>query len=301
VFLNEIAAQLDAFFRLDRFEPDSPFSGLVPGVYAGAGIAFENYLEPTFLETCHGLMVRNGQAVNRIRTIVFLSEEILDTVLDRGERDVLLITHHPLVMETGGRGFLPLPERYFFRMQERAISVYALHTPLDVHDTVSTGRALARELGIEGLNAFYRVSGGYAGVRCAGVHGRLPTPLLFDDLLEKVTSVTGVSDPHFIRHHQAVQTVGVIPGGTGVPGILEACDLGNDVLVTGTYYNLVQTGIGQRYRDEFEAIREELKISLVECSHYASEAVVMRTDVIALCAERFGIDCEFIPQADPWY
>lgn len=296
MILDEIATQLDAFFRLDRFEPDSPFSRLVPGVYADARIALENYLEPTFLETCHGLMMRNGQAVDRIRTIVFLSEEILDAVLDRGERDVLLITHHPLVMETSGRGFLPLPERYFARMQERAISIYALHTPLDVHDTASTGRALARELGIEGLKAFYRVPGG-----CAGVHGRFPTPLLFDDLLENVTSATGVSDPHFIRHHEVVRTIGVIPGGTGVSGILEASDLGNDVLVTGTYYNLVQNEIGQRYRDEFEAIREGLEISLVECSHYASEAVVMRTDVIALCAERFGLDCEFIPQADPWY
>jgi putative NIF3 family GTP cyclohydrolase 1 type 2 len=296
MILDEIATQLDAFFRLDRFEPDSPFSRLVPGVYADARIALENYLEPTFLETCHGLMMRNGQAVDRIRAIVFLSEEILDAVLNRGEQDVLLITHHPLVMETSGRGFLPLPERYFARMQERAISVYALHTPLDVHDTVSTGRALARELGVEELKAFYQGPGG-----CAGVHGRFPMPLLFDDLLENVTSATGVSDPHFIRHHEVVRTIGVIAGGTDVPGILEASSLGNDVLVTGTYYNLVQTGIGQRYRDEFEAIREGLEISLVECSHYASEAVVMRTDVIALCAERFGLDCEFIPQADPWY
>jgi putative NIF3 family GTP cyclohydrolase 1 type 2 len=167
---------------------------------------------------------------------------------------------------------------------------------------VSTGRALARELGIEGLKGFYRVPGGRcAGGRCAGVHGRFPAPLPFDDLLENVTRVTGVSDPHCIRHHEAVRTIGVIAGGTDVPGILEASDLGNDVLVTGTYYNLVQTDIGQRYRDEFEAIREGLEISLVECSHYASEAVVMRTDVIALCAERFGLDCKFIPQANPWY
>ena len=296
MLLNEIASQLDAFFRLGQFEPDLPFSRLVPSVYANAGIAIEDYLEPDFLQTFHGLMIRNGQSVNKIRCIVFLSEEMLDVVLDQDERDLLLITHHPLVMETSDRGFLPLPERYFAHMQERAISVYALHTPLDVHGTVSTGRALARELGIEGLNAFYQIPGGYAGG-----YGRFPTPLPFDGLLENVTSVTGVSDLHAIKHHDAVQTIGVIPGGTGVPGILEATDLGCDVLVTGTYYNLVQTGIGQRYRDEFEAIKEGLEISLVECSHYASEAVVMRTDMITLCAERFGLDCEFIPQANPWY
>jgi putative NIF3 family GTP cyclohydrolase 1 type 2 len=296
MLLDTITSQLDAFFRLGQFEPDSPFSRLVPSVYRDAGIAVEDYLETSFLETFHGLMVRNEQVVNKICTIVFLSEEILDTILDRGERDLLLITHHPLVMETSDRGFLPLSERYFARMREQAISVYALHTPLDVHDTVSTGRALARELGMEGLSVFYQVPGGYAGI-C----GHFPNPLRFDDLLGKVIAVTGVSDPHFIRHHETVRTIAVIAGGTDVPGILEAADLGCDVLVTGTYYNTVQTEIGQRYRDKFEAIRESLEISLVECSHYASEAVVMRTDMVALCSERFGMDCEFIPQADPWY
>ena len=83
-------------------------------------------------------------------------------------------------------------------------------------------------------------------------------------------------------------------------GIQQAAELGCDVLVTGTYWNQVQTEIGQRYRDEFEGIRDGLAISLVECSHYASEAVVMRTDVVALC-ERFGLACEFVPQDDPWY
>jgi putative NIF3 family GTP cyclohydrolase 1 type 2 len=296
MLLDAITSQLDAYFHLGRFEPDLPFSRLVPGVYADARIAIEDHLEPGFLESFHGLMVRNSQSVNVIRSIVFLSKEIVDAVLDRGERDVLLITHHPLVMETSDRGFLALPERCFARMRERAISVYALHTPLDVHDTVSTSRALARELEVEELGTFYQGAGGYAGL-----HGLFPAPLHFKDLLDRVAAVSGVSDIHSIRHHDVVQTVGIIAGGTGVPGILEAVDLGCDVLVTGTYHNQVQTEIGQRYRDEFEAVRESLEISLVECSHYASEAVVMRTDVVALCTERFGIDCEFIPQADPWY
>lgn len=35
---------------------------------------------------------------------------MVDKVLARGERDVLVISHHPLVMETSDRGFLPLSE-----------------------------------------------------------------------------------------------------------------------------------------------------------------------------------------------
>ena len=66
-------------------------------------------------------------------------------------------------------------------------------------------------------------------------------------------------------------------------GILKGAELGCDALVTGTCWNQVQTEIGQRYRDEFKRIRDDLTISLVECSHYASEAIVMRTDVVELC------------------
>ena len=199
-------------------------------------------------------------------------------------------------METSNRGFLPLSERYLADMQERAISIYVLHTPLDVHNEISTSRALARELGLESLRGFYPGPEGFTGV-----YGRFPGLTAFDDLLSKVTDVTNVRDPHFIRNHDAVHTVGIIAGGTDVAGIKEVSALGCDMLLTGTYYNLVQTEIGQRYRDEFEAIRDSLEISLIECSHYASEAVVMREDIVDLCVNRFGLDCEFLPQDDPWY
>ena len=66
-------------------------------------------------------------------------------------------------------------------------------------------------------------------------------------------------------------------------------------------WNQVQNEIGQRYRDEFESIRDSLTIGLIECSHYASEAVVMRVDMVDLCRERLGVECEFVPQVDPWY
>lgn len=122
----------------------------------------------------------------------------------------------------------------------------------------------------------------------------------FADLLARVSEISGVHDLHYIGHHDIVQTVAVIPGGTDVKGILLATELGCDVLVTGTYWNQVQTEIGQRYRDEFERIRDGLEISLVECSHYASEAVVMRMDMVSLI-KGLGIDCAFMAQDDSWY
>jgi hypothetical protein len=77
--------------------------------------------------------------------------------------------------------------------------------------------------------------------------------------------------------------------------------LGCDTLLTGTYYNQVQTEIGQWYRDEFEKIRDSLEINLVEASHYATEAIVMQVDMADFCTNYLGVDCEFIAQDDPWY
>ncbi|MBN1979302.1 MAG: Nif3-like dinuclear metal center hexameric protein [Anaerolineae bacterium] len=294
--LNQITKELDAFFRIGEFEPDLPFSRLVPQVYGKAGIAFSSFLEQGFLETFHGLMMRNSQNVDQIRCTVFLSEEIVDKVLAQNERNVLLISHHPLVMETSDRGFLPLSEEHLQGMREQSVSVYVLHTPLDVHGEVSTSRALTRELGVRNPTGYYQGPSGPAAS-----YGHLPDPIALDDFLKRVAQVTGVNDLHFIKNRETVHSVGIIAGGTDARGILETAALGCDTLLTGTYYNQVQTEIGQWYRDEFAKIRDGLEINLVEASHYATEAIVMQMDIVDFCADRFKIDCEFIPQDDPWY
>lgn len=292
--LDRFTQQLDTFFHLDEFPPDTPFSSLVPAVYDEAGIDVARYLDPRFLDVFHGLMIRNGELVTKAYSTVFVSEEIVSKVLARQEKDVLVVSHHPLVMETSDRGFLALGEHTLGQMRDKGISVYVLHTPLDVHEELSTGRALSRDLGLDVVGGFYPVS-----ERPAGLYGHL-APVRFGSLLDKVAEVSGIRDLHCIQLHETVRTVAVIPGGTAIEGILLSAELGCNVLVTGTYWNQVQTAIGQRYRDEFDRIRDGLKTSLIECSHYASEAVVMRTDMVALCRQ-FGLDCEFVPQDDPWY
>jgi putative NIF3 family GTP cyclohydrolase 1 type 2 len=294
--LDRMTAQLDAFFGIDALPPDSPFRFLVPETYQGTGIRLESHFENSFLERFHGLMMRNGRQVERIYTAVFLSDEIVGKVVPHAGGDAVLICHHPLSMETGARGFLPLSRESLAAARDSSLSVYILHTPLDVHGRVSTSRALARELGMSELGQYAEVPGGYAGV-----YGRLPDPIRFDALLRRVRLASGVPDPHFICNHETVQTIGVVAGGVGVEDIREAAALRCDAMVTGTYYNLVQNEIGRRYRDEFDAIRDSLEISLIECSHYASEAVVMRQDMVDLCATRFGLPCQFVAQDDPWY
>jgi putative NIF3 family GTP cyclohydrolase 1 type 2 len=291
-----ITAELDAFFKTDTLPPDSPFSHLLPATYEGTGIRLDTVLERTFLQSFHGLMILGSPNVERIYSAVFLSDEIVAKVAARGAKNALLICHHPLAMETSNRGFLPLSEASFATVRERGVSVYILHTPLDVHVEISTSGALARELGVEPLGRYDGVPGGLAGV-----YGRLPAPTALDVLVQSVREVSGVPDVHFVPVRPNAQAIAVLGGGTDVRGIQEAKALGCDAVVTGTYHNQVQNEIGRRYRQEFDRFRDALAISLIECSHYASEAVVMRHDLADLCAALFGIGCEFVPQDDPWY
>jgi len=294
--LADVCAELDAFFRIDAMGPDLPFSRLLPAVYRDAGIDLQAHFTPVFLQRFHGLMVRAGRSVERIYTAVFCSDEIVAKLLSCGAQNALLICHHPIVMETSNRGFLPLSGASLAALQESGLSVYVLHTPLDVHATVSPSRALARSLWLTALEPWFEGPEG-----TVALYGRLPAPIQFEALLALVRETTGVPDPHFVRNHRSAQKVAVLGGGIDVSGIQEAEGLGCDVLATGTYWNQVQTEIGKGYRREFTAIRDSLRISLIECSHYASEAVVMREDVVELCEARFGLPCAFVPQDDPWY
>lgn len=294
--LTDSVALLDAFFEVANFPPDLPFSKLVPSVYAETGLDLQGILEGSFLERFHGLMVRNSDVVRIAYTAVFLSDEVVRKVLARGERDALLICHHPLVMETSGRGFLPLSMESIVALEDMGDSVYVVHTPLDVNAELSVSSALARELGVMEEGRFHKIRDGYAGV-----YGRLRGAVELDTLVETVSKVTEVPDVHFIANREEIRSVAVLGGGLDAEGVLEAEALNCDALVTGTYLNLVQTEIGQRYREEFKRIQDCLTINLVECSHYASEAVVMRKDMVKLCTTRLGVVSEFVPQDDSWY
>jgi len=294
--LDELVQGLDAFFRLERFSPDQPFGSLVPAVYATFGLDVAHYCEPEFLEQFNGLMFRGSPDVQRVWTSVFLSDEVVDRLLTRGEGNCLLVTHHPLVMETHDRGFLPLSPASLEGLKANGISVYSAHNPLDAHPRVSTAQALAREIGVRPLGTFYAAPGGDAGL-----FGQLSRSEGWHHFVRRTADIIGVREIHCLQKHEAVWNVAVIPGGTNVRGVEEATDLGCEVLFTGTYLNQVKNDIGQRHRDAFEALRPRLQISLVECSHYASEAVVMRVDMVAWCHERFGLPSSFVGQADPWY
>ncbi len=67
-------------------------------------------------------------------------------------------------METINHGFLPLPEKYLQEMRKRMLSVYCLHTPLDINEDISTSLSIAKALEMINIKRFHENSVGYSGI-----------------------------------------------------------------------------------------------------------------------------------------
>ena len=188
-FIKEL---LDQYFKIEHFFPDQPFSTIFPETYKKLNI--NKYIYPDFLITFHGMMIQNSNNVDKIFTTVFLGDEILNEVFNRLERDVLIISHHPLHMETSGRGFLPISKNFFKKMKKFGVSIYVIHTPLDAHNDISTWRAMSNKLELSIIKKYCSEAIGFSCV--CGLYKHM---ILFEELLLKISEITGVKDLHFIK------------------------------------------------------------------------------------------------------
>jgi putative NIF3 family GTP cyclohydrolase 1 type 2 len=296
VALAAIVENLDALFEIRTFPPDQPFAPWFAPTYGDSVGRLQDHFEPTFLQSGNGLMVRGSDAVEEINTVVFINDEVIDKALSRPSAAQLLLSHHPLDFETSDRGFLPLSRDRVEALKPR-ISIYSLHNPLDVHARISTGLAWARQLALREVEYFLE---GEAG-RPHAVRGQLPGQATLATLLERISGISGVPDLHWVPRRQEISSVAILAGGAVPDSIVDAQRAGVDAIITGTYHNQCNNEFGVAQRDEFTRVEPSLTASVIECSHYASEALVMRYDLLEYAHTAFGLPGEFIPQNDPWH
>ncbi len=289
----DVAAHLDDFLRLDDYPPDD-FAEIV-AFCEDAGIALAEYATPTFMRRHNGLMLANAYEVQAVYTLVFPSDEVIAEVERRAYgRPALVFTHHPMDLETSGRGMLPIPAATLQRLRAAGISLYSAHAPLDCHDAVSTSRALASAIGVPAAETFAGYMGGHAGVV-----GEVDS-LAFDEFLGGVRRGCDVERLETKRVHDDVRRVAVVAGGAAFPPLMqEAVDAGCDTYVTGDFRVRHGGPWAEEHRPGFDAFVDEVPLNLVGASHFATEALVLRHDVLRIFAD-LGLDAEFVPQDDPW-
>jgi len=289
----ELVARLDSFFGLDRY-PDDDFAE-IEEFCREAGIPLQGYATEAFMARHNGLMLHNHEQIELVFTLVFPSEEVLAQAQRRASgRPALIFTHHPMDFETSGRGLIPVSEGWLQRLREAGISLYSAHAPLDCHEAISTSRALARAAGVPAGETCAGYMGGHAGVI-----GEID-PVPFDAFVARVRDACGVDRVDTKRHADTVRRVAVVAGGAAFPPLMqEALDAGCDTYLTGDFRVRHGGPWAEEHRPGFDAFVERVPLNLIGGSHYGTEALVLRQDMVAFFRD-LGLPAEFVPQEDAW-
>ncbi|HEY5625283.1 MAG TPA: Nif3-like dinuclear metal center hexameric protein [Dehalococcoidia bacterium] len=289
----DVAAQLDDFFRVDDYPPED--FAEIEEFCDDAGIPLAEYATPAFMRRHNGLMLANASEIDPVYTLVFPSDEVIAEVERRAYgRPALIFTHHPMDFETSGRGLMPIPTAMLERMRAGGISLYSAHAPLDCHDEVSTSRALAHAIGVPATETFAGYHGGHAGV-----FGKIDSATL-DDFVASVRQGCDVERVDTKQVHDNVRRVAVVAGGAAFPPLMQgAVDAGCDTYVTGDFRVRHGGPWAEEHRPVFDAFVDEVPLNLIGASHFATEALVLRHEVINVFAD-LGLKAEFVPQDDPW-
>jgi putative NIF3 family GTP cyclohydrolase 1 type 2 len=125
-----------------------------------------DFICPQYQKRSMGLVCDFTAEVNKVYTAVFPSDNVMQALLDKDEHDAMLFLHHPSNWDMTKAPHIfqlmnrPLLEQY----QQRHISIFNFHVPLDNYSDYSTGVSLANAIGLTGLKPFYRYYGSLACV-----------------------------------------------------------------------------------------------------------------------------------------
>lgn len=296
MYLTDLTNFLDSFFNVDVIKPDLPFSYVVPMIYKQHWINYKHWFEDKFLISFHGLMMKNSDIIKKVFLTVFMNEDILQNILKTNIEDVIIISHHPVWDETSWRWFLPVPENILNQLKLRRISLYVLHSPLDNHNIISTSSSV---LGLFDAKAISHV-GKYDG-HDVWIIWELNTEIYFADFIKKLPELFDVPYVNYIKKKEKIKTIAIVPWwGTDIDLILSAQGKWADVYLTGDYNNKLELPSWEEERKKLQLMIGSLRMNLVECSHYATEKIVMEHELLNLIKSKW-ISSEFIKQENPWY
>ncbi len=273
----------------------------VPRVYAAAGYDYTQKFEPGFCSKYNGLMLRSGSYVEKIFCSAFAAPDVLQRILDSKVHDAMLFLHHPVDLEVCGAGFLPIPLDVISALEQRRISIYSCHAPLDCHAQIGTNAAIVQALGVKVEKEFVRYGIGYAG--------RIGTMEVQDTdlLLKRIRDIFCVSRLEVGGCLTSeVKRIAIVAGGGDEIGHLRQVQENScDMYLTGEWYPRytpqdedVRLHVA-RLKEEIASFTQNLKMVLVGVSHAASEHLVMKTQMKEYF-EKKGLSVEAVPQRDWW-
>jgi putative NIF3 family GTP cyclohydrolase 1 type 2 len=246
-----------------------------------------DYLSDNFKQRSMGLVCDNAEGIKKVYTAVFPSDAVMRSILEKGEKDVMLFVHHPSIWDIRKApvAWQQMDRSLLEKFRESKISIYNLHNPLDNFGDYSTSVTLAQILGVRNLAPFFMYRGGLAGVFSDVIFTTVT------ELSEKYTSVLGHRTSLYQYGAGEIQNgrIAVVAGGGNLPEVLEEiANEGVNTLVTGI---TVKKGNSLKAHD----IAKEKGINILGGTHYSTEKPACQ----AMCDyfKKLGLPSEFIDDA----
>jgi putative NIF3 family GTP cyclohydrolase 1 type 2 len=246
-----------------------------------------DYVTDNFKRLSMGLVLNNTQEINKVYTSTFPDEKVLDYILDSGDTNVLLFSHHAQIWDPtlSGFPFRNIDRKYLEEMKNRAVSFYVLHLPLDCNGEYSTTYNLSKALDIQYKDEFAE----YFGVK-VGVIGITEYDKL-DELGKKCEKAVGhrIKLWNYGSNDIKNNFVSLVAGGGNISEEIKyVADKGINVYITGVTMSV------KNYEPSihFHKIAEELNVNVLGLTHYSSEkfAPMKMVDYF----KDMGLDSEFI-------
>jgi putative NIF3 family GTP cyclohydrolase 1 type 2 len=301
VSLDRLVRDLDSLFSLQEWDGDPAMSRFLPRTYEAMGHDWAALFEADFLRRFNGLMLRSGDRVRQVYCAAFPGPDVLEAVLAAVGGDALLFLHHPIDMEVGGVGFLPIRPETLERLRAQGVSIYACHAPMDCHDEIGTNASIVQALEVRVERSFARYGRGYAGRV-----GTIP-PTTLDELVSRGKEIFGVGRVEIGGGHPArITRVAIVAGGgDDVELFQEAEELGAQAYITGEWTTRTTPADpeGREWaagnRTACQAYAESSEMALLGFSHAATEFLVMKTQM-ADCFRQKGLEAICLAQSDWW-
>ncbi|MCX6816549.1 MAG: Nif3-like dinuclear metal center hexameric protein [Candidatus Beckwithbacteria bacterium] len=300
--LTQVVDSLDTFFKVKKLAKDPAMSKFVPEVYHQTNIEWKKIFEPDFILRFNGLMIKGAAKIQTMFTAAFPGNEILQKFISQSNQGDLLFLHHPIILECGdprgnlGRGFLPLNSDLLKKIIKKKLSLYSCHAPLDYHQKISTGRAIAAGLQATINSEFLPYGNGYAGLTAT------INPISTEALIIKLKRLFGIPYVDFAgKKLDRITKIGIVAGGGDEIKYSQTCrKKGAQAYITGEIFSHYRSDWGKQNTAKVLEYAKAIDFSLIGVSHAASEFLVMKTQIPKWLKENFGLKVVPLAQSKWW-
>lgn len=245
----------------------------------------QDFLSENYKKRSMGLVCDNSELINKVYTAVFPTKEVMEKILLDKAEDALLFVHHPSIWDItkAPKVFSQMDKKLLKKFQEKRISIYNLHVPLDNFGKYSTSNSLAEALGIQELQGFAPYFGGMCGSFGKTKHKTV------DELSKEFEKAVGHKVSLYQYGNKAIKNgkVAVIAGGgNDIEYLKQIADEGVNTFITGI---TAKNSHSQKAHD----FAKEHKINVLGGTHYSTEKFAC----VAMCDyfKKLGLESEFIP------